>query len=62
MISLSSFDTNGVPHQYILEYSLSEAAPRQDEELFQSLLAQVDQIGFRSSVTPELIDQLVHDS
>ena len=62
MISLSSFDTNGVPHQYILEYSLSEAAPRQDEDLFQSLLAQVDQIGFRSSVTPELIDQLVHDS
>ena len=62
IISLSSFDTNGVPHQYILEYSLSEAAPRQDEELFQSLLAQVDQIGFRSSVTPELIDQLVHDS
>ena len=62
MISLGSFDTNGVPHQYILEYSLSEAAPRQDEDLFQSLLAQVDQIGFRSSVTPELIDQLVHDS
>ena len=62
MISLSSFDTNGVPHQYILEYSLSDAATRQDEELFQSLLAQVDQIGFRSSVTPELIDQLVHDS
>ena len=60
MISLSSFDTNGVPHQYILEYSLSEAATRQDEDLFQSLLAQVDQIGFRSSVTPELIDQLVH--
>ena len=62
IISLSSFDTNGVPHQYILEYSLSDAATRQDEELFQSLLAQVDQIGFRSSVTPELIDQLVHDS
>ena len=62
MISLGSFDTNGVPHQYILEYNLSEAATRQDEELFQSLLAQVDQIGFRSSVTPELIDQLVHDS
>ena len=62
IISLSSFETNGVPHQYILEYSLSDAATRQDEELFQSLLAQVDQIGFRSSVTPELIDQLVHDS
>ena len=62
MISLGSFDTNGVPHQYILEYNLSEAATRQDEDLFQSLLAQVDQIGFRSSVTPELIDQLVHDS
>ena len=67
MISLGSFDTNGVPHQYVLEYRLSrdfstEPAAQPYENQFWALLSQVNYIGFRSSVTPELIDQLVHDS
>lgn len=65
MISLGSFDTNGVPHQYVLRHLSSD--PSAENALASSdpivtLLSQRDQIGFRSSVTPELIDQLVHDS
>ena len=64
-ISLGSFDTNGVPHQYVLRHLSSD--PSAENALASSdpivtLLSQRDQIGFRSSVTPELIDQLVHDS
>ena len=65
MISLGSFDTNGVPHQYVLRHlSLDPSAGNalSSSDPIVTLLSQVDQIGFRSSVTPELIDQLVHDS
>ena len=65
MISLGSFDTNGVPHQYVLRHlSLDPSAGNalSSSDPIVTLLSQRDQIGFRSSVTPELIDQLVHDS
>ena len=65
MISLGSFDTNGVPHQYVLRHlSLDPSAGNalSSSDPIVTLLSQADQIGFRSSVTPELIDQLVHDS
>lgn len=61
-IILGSFDTNGVPHEYVLSYpDVDEDAPPSHDPL-PELLAHVDQIGFRLSVTPELISQLIHDS
>lgn len=66
---LDGFDTNGTPHQYILEYRLSldfphEPAAEPYANLFQTLLAQRQAVadGFRLLVTPELISQLAHDN
>ena len=67
LTSLGGFDTNGVPQQYVLEYRMAwdfeaEPAAAAYEETARALLDLRDQIGFRLSVTPELISQLIHDS
>lgn len=67
LTALGGFDTNGVPQQYVLEYRMAwdfeaEPAAAAYEETARALLDLRDQIGFRLSVTPELISQLIHDS
>ncbi len=69
MFLLDSFDTNGTPYQYILEYRLStdfthEPAAEPYREQFQALLDQRQAAadGFRLLTTPELVSQLIHDN
>jgi len=69
MFLLDSFDTNGTPYQYILEYRLSmdfstEPAAEPHRGQFQALLDQRQAVadGFRLLTTPELVSQLIHDN